>query len=193
VILEGIVTTLDEDGAVRVAPMGPTVEPDWQRLQLRPFTSSHTFENLKRTRQGVFHVTDDVELIARAAVGQLAEVPPVRCATSIKGMIICDACRWYSFQVESLDEQTLRATLDCRVIERGFQREFFGLCRAKHAVVEAAILATRVHLLEPTRLRDELQRLAPLVEKTGGVAEQRAFTLLQEFILAAIGGNHSRP
>ena len=57
VILEGIVTTLDEDGAVRVAPMGPTVEPSWQRLRLRPFTSSHTFENLKRTRQGVFHVT----------------------------------------------------------------------------------------------------------------------------------------
>jgi hypothetical protein len=80
----------------------------------------------------------------------------------------------------------MRATLDCRVVERGFQREFFGLCRAKHAVVEAAILATRVHLLEPTQLRDELQRLAPLVKKTGGPTEERAFTVLQEFILAAL-------
>ena len=185
-ILEGVVTTLELDGAIRVAPMGPIVEPGWQRLVLRPFTSSRTFANLKRTRQGVFHVTDDVELIAQAAVDQLAEAPPARAADSIQGMILVDACRWYSFQVESVDERDLRASLSCRVVESGFQREFAGFCRAKHAVIEAAILATRIHLLPAAPLRAELARLMPLVEKTGGAAEQRAFALLKHYILTSI-------
>ena len=70
-ILEGIVTTRNEDGAVNVAPMGPIIDPDEAphitRLHLRPFQTSTTFANLARTRQGVFHVTDDVLLLARAA------------------------------------------------------------------------------------------------------------------------------
>ncbi len=74
-IVEGVVTTVDPGGAFRVTPMGPRVESGWQHLTLLPFTSSATYENLLRTRQGVFHVTDDVELIAKAAIGQLLELP----------------------------------------------------------------------------------------------------------------------
>ncbi len=182
-ILEGVVTTLGLDGAMRIAPMGPIVEPGWERLVLRPFTSSRTFANLKRTGQGVFHITDDVELIAQAAVDQVAEAPPARVADSIQGKILVDACRWYGFKVESVDERDLRASLSCRIVESGFQREFAGFCRAKHAVIEAAILATRIHLLPQAQLREELARLMPLVEKTGGAAEQRAFRLLEHYIV----------
>jgi hypothetical protein len=184
VILEGIVTTLDEDAAVRVTPMGPTVEEDFQRLIFRPFKTSRTFRNLKRTGQGVFHVTDDVELIAHAAVDQLTTLPRLVAAQLVDGFILADACRWYAFRVESVQDESPRATISCRVVESATEREFFGFNRAKHAVVEAAILATRVQIMDVRELRDELRRLAPLVQKTGGPAERRAFAFLKDFMLS---------
>src|SRR5207302_1235693 len=59
VILEGIVTTLDEADRLNVAPMGPRVEPEMDQLLLRPFRTSTTYRNLKGRGEGVFHVTDD--------------------------------------------------------------------------------------------------------------------------------------
>jgi hypothetical protein len=74
-ILEGIVTTLDADGCVNVAPMGPIVDESMTALHFRPFQSSRTYANLKQTQCGVFHVVDDVLLLARAAIDRF-ESPP---------------------------------------------------------------------------------------------------------------------
>ncbi len=79
-LLEGIVSSLNADATPHIAPMGPIVNADFSRLRLRPFRSSTTYQNLKRTGQGVLHVTDDVELFARAAVGALINLPPLKSA-----------------------------------------------------------------------------------------------------------------
>ncbi len=76
-VLEGIVTTLNEDGTINIAPMGPWVDDPIEQLLLRPFTTSTTWANLKRTRYGVLNVTDDVELLARAAVDPDMPPPPL--------------------------------------------------------------------------------------------------------------------
>jgi hypothetical protein len=187
VILEGVVTTLDEDGSVHIASMGPDVADGFDHLVLRPFQTSRTFENLRRTGQGVLHVTDDVELIARAAIGQLLETPPHRPAPMIRGAILEEVCRWYAFQAESIDDRAVRAMIPCRVVAAGSLRDFFGFNRAKHAVVEAAVLATRLSLLPRELVDAEMQRLAPLVDKTGGPAERRAFALLSQFVSDSTG------
>jgi hypothetical protein len=57
-------------------------------------------------------------------------------------------------------------------------RPFLGFHRAAHAVVEAAILVTRLHLVEPAEVRRQFAALAVLVEKTGGEREHEAFALL---------------
>src|SRR4051812_46562707 len=103
-LLEGIVTTLNGDGKPHIAPMGPIVDAGFTRLMLRPFRTSVTFQNLNRTREGVLHVSDDVELFARAAVGQLTELPRLIVARTIDGVILKDACRWYAFRVISIDD-----------------------------------------------------------------------------------------
>lgn len=162
--------------------MGPVVSLDFRHFRLRPFQTSHTFANLKRDRRCVFHVTDDVELIARAAVGRVEQPPPMRPVAKGEGFALVDACRWYALQVMSIDEQPMRASMPCRVVAAEFQREFFGLNRAKHAVVEAAILATRLHLLTTAELETEIQRLRPLVEKTGEQRELRAFAFLTSYV-----------
>ena len=181
-LLEGIVTTLNSDGSPHVAPMGPIVDADFNRLLLRPFRTSTTYKNLQHCGEGVLHVTDDVELLARAAVGKLQPLPPMTRAEAVEGMILTGACRWYALRVESLDDREERTKILARVVDRGTLRDFFGFNRAKHAVVEAAILATRIHLLDPHHIRRELERLSVLVEKTGGRQEHRAFAFLQQHV-----------
>ena len=181
-ILEGIVTTLAESGEVNIAPMGPLAEPDMQRLIFRPFQTSTTFRNLQRTGQGVFHVTDDVELLARAAVSRLTPLPPLQPAADVEGQILSGCCRWYAFRVETLDASGPLAHIETRVVSQGRFRDFYGFNRAKHAVLEAAILATRLHILPADEVHGELNRLLPLVEKTAGRAEVAAFQFLQNYI-----------
>jgi len=182
VILEGIVTTLCEYGRPNVAPMGPLVDEGITQFVLRPYKSSKTYANLQRTGQGVLHVTDDVELLARAAVDRLDPLPKLAKAKMVDGVVIADACRWYEFKVTSIDERSERTTIACDVVAKGRIRDFFGFCRAKHAVVEAAILATRLDFLPPDQIREEFQRLAVLVEKTAGDQERTAFKLLDNYV-----------
>jgi hypothetical protein len=181
-LVEGIVATLNDNGTPHIAPMGPIVDEDFNVLLLRPFRTSVTYQNLKRTGQGVLHVTDDVELLARAAVGRLETLPPLRPATAVDGVILADACRWYAFRVDSLDDRDDRTRIVARVVDRGSQRDFVGFNRAKHAVVEAAILATRIGLLDADHIRGEFARLAVLVDKTGGRQERRAFAFLERYV-----------
>ena len=181
-ILEGIVTSLNERGELNVAPMGPIVDESMSQLLLRPFQTSCTFQNLQFRPEGVFHVVDDVLLLARAAVGGLETEPCVSPAQVVQGSVLADACRWYEFRIESCDASGPRAELRARVVHMGRIRDFFGFNRAKHAVLEAAILATRLHLIPLHEVQAELTRLQVPVEKTAGPREHEAFQFLERYI-----------
>src|SRR5947209_1841458 len=100
-ILEGVVTTVSPAGRVNVAPMGPRLlgdpyaEP--RRFVLRPFPTAQTCANLLSHGEGVLHVTDDVLLLARAALGEVDPPPPLVPAARVRGWVLADACRWYEF------------------------------------------------------------------------------------------------
>ncbi len=192
-LLEGIVTTLGDDRSPHITPMGALVDAEFSRLVLRPFRTSATYRNLRRSGEGVLHVTDDVELLARAAVGRLDPLPPLLPAEAIDGVILAGACRWYAFCVDSTDDREERSQIVARVVDSGRLRDFFGFNRAKHAVVEAAILATRVALLPPEKIRAEMARLAVPVEKTAGDQERRAFDFLLEFIATQLTAADKAP
>ena len=182
-ILEGIVTTLNTDGSPNVAPMGPRVESEaFETLLLRPFQSTTTFQNLKRQPVGVFHVVDDARLLARAAIGCWDELPETFPAEKVSGVVLKAACRWFEFEVESLDDSGERANIRVRVVHAGRLKDFFGWNRAKHAVLEAAILATRVHLLSEADIRTQMDELRIIVEKTAGDVEAEAFALLADYV-----------
>lgn len=181
-ILEGLVTTQDPNGAVRFAPMGAIVDRKVTRLSFRPFVESRTFRNWQRTRFGVFHVTDDVRLLAQAAIGRVDPTPRLVPASVIEGHILADACRWYAFHVTCIHDDSLRASVECDIVGWGTNREFFGLNRAMFAVLEAAILATRVTLLDAEQIGQTMRELAPLVAKTGGQREQEAFSMLEQYL-----------
>jgi hypothetical protein len=93
--------------------------------------------------------------------------------------VLRDACRYYEFRVATCDDSGERAEIDAEVVHAGRLRDFFGLNRAKHAVVEAAILATRLGFLPLDEVEAEYRKLLVLVEKTGGPQEREAFAFLE--------------
>jgi uncharacterized protein len=184
-ILEGIVTTMNLEGALNVAPMGPWIEPDLSmaRFVLRPFHTSTTYQNLKARGEGVFHVTDDVLIMAQTAIGAAPFPAPVtRAADLIGGQILTDACRYYEFRVVELDDREQRTAIVVETVAQGRIRDFFGFNRAKHAVVESAIMATRADWLPIDEMLAEFRKLAVVIDKTGGPRERAAFTLLYRHV-----------
>lgn len=178
-ILEGLVTTTAADGSPHLAPMGPGVDPTMRSFLLRPFPTSTTFQNLKRHGEGVLHVTDDVLLLAKAAVGKVESFPPCHRAEAVAGFVLEDACRYFEFRVRALDETERRMRIECEVVKSGTLRDFFGFNRAKHAVLEAAILATRFAFLPAEEIETEYRKLRVIVDKTAGPREFEAMAFLE--------------
>jgi uncharacterized protein len=181
-ILEALITTRNADGSPHLAPMGPKMGDDPKRFLLRPFPSSQTCQNLLRDREGVLHITDDSLLMARAAIGRIDQFPSVRRAKSVKGFVLPHACRIHEFRITHIDESEERLKLEAEIVHSETHHDFFGFNRAKHAVVEAAVLATRLHLLPHDEVAAAFQRLRVIVNKTGGPAEDEAMTLLEHHL-----------
>ena len=185
-ILESIVTTLDQAGRVNIAPMGPIVtDPSAMRLGtdpgflLRPFEGSRTCDNLLRTRRATIHVTDDAALFATTAVGSPEDSPSLVRSIDEPGWLALREChRWFAVEVESVSGSSPRWEMPCRVRHSAVELPFFGFNRAKHALIEASILATRTHLLDAIEIRSQLEHLTPAVEKTAGPDERDAFERL---------------
>jgi uncharacterized protein len=178
VILETIVTTRDTGGAINFAPMG--VEWGEEIIVLKPFLETSTFRNVSASRQAVVNLTDDAMLFAQGAVSspQFPWVP----ARAVQGAVLEAACSWRELEVLTIDATPPRSRIEARVVHRGAAREFLGFNRAKHAVLEAAILATRTHLLPAEQIREEFARLQVIVDKTAGPREHEAMALLTDYV-----------
>lgn len=186
-ILESIVTTCDSHGTVNVAPMGCEVNSDFQSFVLRPFQPSRTYDNLLATHAATIHVTDDANLFARAVTGNLSSALTT-IPHSERWHVLSNCCRYFCVEVIEFHADPLRATAYCHLVDSGELRPFYGFNRAKHAVIEAAILATRTHILPPETIFQQLEWLAPWIEKTGGDDERQAWELLTRTIHQRIAG-----
>ena len=180
-IIETIVTTVAENGDVNCAPMG--VEWTDAVLVLKPFLETATYRNVVATRAAVVNLTDDVRVFARASISNPQY--ETAAATHVRGVVLADCCSWRELEVRSIDSTPPRSRIETAVVHRGRRREFIGFNRAQHAVLETAIYATRVHLLERAFLLSELQRLQVIVDKTAGPRELEAMALLADYIRSA--------
>ena len=177
-IVETIVTTVADDGAVNCAPMG--VEWGEDTIVLKPFLDTATYRNALATRTAVVNLMDDVRVFARAAIAN----PSIRRCPRWS----CAAPCWRT-AVRGASSRSGRSTARRRARGStrpwsiaGVRREFIGFNRARHAVLEAAIYATRLHLLPRAFVESELQRLQVIVDKTAGAQEFEAMALLTEHV-----------
>ena len=169
---------MDATGTVNFAPMG--VEWGEAHIILKPFVDTTTFRNVRETRVAVVNLTDDVYLFAQAAISN-PQYPSVR-ATVVPGVVLEAACSWRELEIERIDETPPRSRVTTRVVHRGVRREYIGFNRARHAVLEVAILSTRLHLIPRADVEREVARLQVIVDKTAGPREQAAMALLTDFI-----------
>jgi len=183
VIVETVVTTINPDGSVNCGAMG--VEWGEERIVIKPYRGTRTLRNLRATGAAVINLTDDILLFSQAALGD--PHPPTHPAATVEGAVLDDACSWREVRVETLDDSVERARVSTVVVGRGTGREFLGLNRARHAVLEASILASRVRLLPAEDIRAELERLQPIVDKTAGPREREAMAYVTRHLRAAVG------
>ncbi len=177
-IVEAIVSTLDAAGRPNFAPMGVV----WgeEEITVRPFRQTDTCRNLLGTRHGVVNLTDDVLAFVQTALYNT--VLPHFPASVVPGVVFQGACSWRELVVVAAAETAERAEVRCRVVSCGRQRDFLGFCRARGAVIEAAILATRLHLCDPKAVSEALERYQEIVQKTGDEAERVALQRVREFV-----------
>jgi uncharacterized protein len=182
-IIETIVTTTDATGVVNIAPMGVEWAGGGDPPVLKPFLETTTFRNVSATGVAVVNLVDDVRIFARAAISNPDY--PVVPAVAVRGVSLEAACSWRELTVRAVDSTPPRSRIETTIVHHGFRREFIGFNRARHAVLEAAIYATRVHMLERAFIESELARLQVIVDKTAGPAEQEAMALLADFVRGA--------
>jgi hypothetical protein len=182
-IVETVTTTINPNGTVNCAAMG--VEWGDETIVIKPFRPTRTLRNLRATGAAVVNLTDDILLFAQAALGD--PHPPTRPTATVDGAVLADACSWREVTVEDIDESGPRARVTTHIVGRGVGREFLGFNRARHAVLEASIIASRARMLPAAEIRAELERLQVLVEKTAGPREREAMDLVRRHVRFAVG------
>ena len=148
-ILEGLLTIQTEDDGVHTAAMGPEISDSRSinQLILKPFQSSRTSDLLSALPEGVFHLTDNVLLFAQAVTGTLSHDLRIRPADTVRGWILEDVCEAFEFRIEKSDTSHDRSKLYATIQKAHSVRPFRGFNRASHAVIEAAILFSRIQFL----------------------------------------------
>jgi uncharacterized protein len=184
-VIEGIITTEDDDGAMHVAPIGPHVNPELTEWTLKPFQTSHTFARLHATGRGVFHVVDDGLLMIEAVLGLANE--PSSCPQATYrpecGWILADSVRALPLQVQHWDCSSERAIAQCFAGSWIELRPFWGWNRARNSLLELAVLLSRRHMLEPKVIEEAVAQHQVIIEKTAGPRERRALELVLQALL----------
>jgi len=179
-IRECIVTTSDAAGVVHIAPLGLiAAEDDWI---IAPFRPSTTLENLRQVPYAVANWTDDVRIFAGCLTGRRDW--PTRPAGDVPVPRLEAALAHAELAVIAVAEDSQRPRFRCRVVSQHGHRPFGGLNRAKAAVVEAAILTSRLDMLPRDKIASEIAYLQIAIDKTAGPEEREAWEWLMARIAA---------
>lgn len=179
-IRETILTTASADGAVHIAPLGIIQEGDgWV---IAPFRPSTTLANIEATGVAIVNYTDEAKIFAGCLTGRRDwPLAPVEgCAVPrLEAALSHDV-----LEVVSVTGDDIRPRFHCRVASSGQHRPFLGMNRAKAAVLEAAILVSRLKMLPTEKIEDEIAYLKIAIDKTAGPDEEQAWYWLLEKVIA---------
>lgn len=175
-IRESIITTLHGDGSAHIAPMG--VHETNQGLMLAPFKPSATLDNLMREGTATINYPDDVRVFAGCLTGRRDwETSPT---DIIAGVRLNDCLAHTEIKVHTHEDHELRPKFYCNVVNEQMHRPFHGYNRAQFAVIELAILVSRLHMLTPEKIASEIEYLRIGLDKTAGERELEAWEWLMD-------------
>ncbi len=184
-IRETVITTVDQHGAVHLAPLGIIAEGDgWI---IAPFHPSSTLDNLRSVPFAVANFTDDVRVFAGCLTGR-RQWPTVTC-DDFPVPRLSGTLAHAELAVTHVTENDQRPRFHCRVMRSVMHAPFQGFNRAQAAVIEAAILVSRLSMLPRDKVEREMSYLEIAVSKTASSPEAEAWSWLtdavREFYMAA--------
>jgi hypothetical protein len=183
-IRETIVTTMSEGGVVHIAPLGIIAEGEgWI---IAPFLPSVTIDNLRAVPFAIANYTDDVRVFAGCLTGH--KDWPTAASQEVPVPRLAEALAHAELAVTHVTEDNVRPRFHCRVVRQASHAAFAGFNRAKAAVVEAAILVSRLHLLPREKVEQDMASLAVAVSKTAGPEEEEAWNWLAARVRAQYSG-----
>ncbi len=175
-IFELIVVSEDKDGRPHIAPFG--VRRQHHQILIAPYRPSTTLDNLLNQGRATLNMTDDVRVFAGALIGhecwQLSRLN--------HAWILDSTLSYQLLKLSHVNQDAVRPTLYFDVLDSVNVSPFVGFNRAQHAVIELAVLVSRLHLLPLTLIQQEMQTLQTIVEKTAGDREWQAWQWLVEKI-----------
>ena len=190
-IFETVVTTCSPAGVVHVAPMGVRYVDDW--VVLKPFRPSTTLDNILASGAAVLNLLTDVRVFAGCVTGRrtwptvdaqrAGEPRAVRLATALEHVVL---------RLESQDGDAQRPTLRLVRLRGERHAAYPGFNRAQAAVIEGAVLVSRLHLLPRAKIESEMAYLQIAIDKTAGPSEHEAWNWLREAVAretAAVEGD----
>lgn len=184
-IREALVVTRDDQGIPHIAPMGaqPLTLPDGgSGILLQPFRPSTTLDNLTRGRCASLNHVDDVRIIAGCLTGRRDW--PLLPAEKISCPRLAAALTHVELELDHIEDDPQRPKFYLRVINEVIHAPFPGFNRAKAAIIETAILVSRLHMLPAEKIDRELEYLKIAIDKTAGDEELEAWNWLCAAIAA---------
>lgn len=182
-IFETIISSVDSAGKVHVAPFG--VRYEQESWVIAPFRPSTTLDNILATQTAVINVCDDVRVFAGALTGR--QVWTCVPADKVLGVRLESCLSHKELRLLELVEDAVRPQLRMQVVHEAQHQPFQGFNRAQAAVIELAVLVSRLKMLPPEKIEQELAYLTIAVEKTAGPREQEAW----DWLLAAVRRHQS--
>ncbi len=177
-IFETIVTSLNADGSPHIAPFGIR-EMDGLVL-IAPFQPSTSLENLLRAKTAVLNLTDDVRIFAGSLIGRREW--PVTAASKVQGWVVQGVLAHRELELVKVVEDAVRPQLWFSTVYEQTHAPFRGFNRAQAAVIELAVLVSRLHMLPAEKIDAEIKYLSIAMEKTAGEREKEAWGWLMEAI-----------
>ena len=177
-IFEAVVTTVSPAGAVHVAPMGVRYEGD--AVVLMPFRPSTTLDNITLTRSAVLNLLVDPCVFAGCVTGRKAW--PTLPASRVQGVRLASALGHVELALASVADDAQRPVLRLARVHDETHAPFRGFNRAQAAVIEGAVLVSRLRMLPPAKVDAEMAYLQIAIDKTAGPDTRQAWGWLQEAV-----------
>jgi uncharacterized protein len=175
-IRECVVTTADAQGDVHVAPLGLISEG--HQLIIAPFRPSTTLDNLRTVPFAVANYIDDVRIFAGCLTGR-RDWPLVATEDFVVPRLLA-ALTHAELSVAHVEEHEQRPRFHCQVTKQVQHEPFEGMNRAKAAVLELAVLSSRLDFLPREKIESEMAYLQIAIDKTAGPDEAEAWSWLVE-------------
>ena len=182
VIFEVVVSTVAADGTPHVAPMGVRYRPTdtGSDVILMPFKPSTTLANIVASGHAVLNIVTDTRVFAGSVTGRRSW--PVQPAERIKGVRLECALNHVELKLAELQDDPQRPVLRMARVFEASHAPYTGFNRAQAAVIEAAVLVSRLHMLPAAKLDAEMSYLQIAIDKTAGPEEREAWGWLTEAV-----------